>query len=785
MKNSHEFSGVPIAMVANQSISGGNENFTAFIEQARAVAATAGVNWNIDLDATGVARDGEAWDLRAMANDGRPKTYVLRTFSHCVDAQIEMLARGLTGPEPTTISPVSKAWQDLIKAHTIDHVLVRKKSVSYIGSSANAWRFLATVSGKEPWSITSDDVLLACSISEACQSAKNGRSVVLIGLIRSFVDPLHLFDACPLAGLVNRHVKGAVARAKFAQVENKLPKTLSERKSEEKLPERRAFWELIRIVFTEKPRTLNDALRFAMVKLLLITGMRIGEVALLPLDWKRTRAYVDESGKPAGQSGGISESLLIRHFAEKQGVSALYETTQFVPDMFRAEVVQTLDQVTVLTAPLRETLKAQYESGRIFPQYRADQLVDAVEMYVHLTGNPVWEIAPLSPALSACIARYRETLDHADLKGMHEIQLKSGKPLAAAVSRYFSQEKRTQGMILRDAKGSPDNGRGVMGKFLLVSDAETYVSRHLPTKLPDLATLTLDNGSELAPWELLFLLPKRAVGAGRGDSVLDPTKTFSVGIADDVLLMAALGTQSKESQSLFLLYGQTEDDQKLNIKSHSFRHLQNTELFRLGVADTIITKRFNRRSVAQSYEYDHRSLAEELDQIELPDEWALVLGESKAATVAKLISAGRANGPIVREFKHIQSTEGDTAALQFLAAEADGFHATPYGTCLNSFTVDPCPKHLECFTGCRHLSATGLPEERKNLSVLHGRLKIALASVQARPDGTVGKANQIAHAQERLDGIEKLLTTPVGQLVFPDGVDHSLPTGIGSVLHGT
>ncbi|NCA71721.1 MAG: hypothetical protein EOM91_16900 [Sphingobacteriia bacterium] len=41
------------------------------------------------------------------------------------------------------------------------------------------------------------------------------------------------------------------------------------------------------------------------------------------------------------------------------------------------------------------------------------------------------------------------------------------------------------------------------------------------------------------------------------------------------------------------------EDRRLTLQSHALRHLQNTELFRLGVADTIITKRFNRRSVAQ------------------------------------------------------------------------------------------------------------------------------------------------------------------------------------------
>jgi hypothetical protein len=758
-----------------------NSHYTAFIESARRIASDAGVDWSIALNEVGVALPGQEWDLRAMARDGRPRTYVLRTFTLVEDAQAEMARKGLSEDALAIKKPVSPAWQDLIKAHVIEFLLVRKKSLPFIASAAEAWRFLATISGKEPWDVTSDDVVLACEISDATQNTKYGRSIILMGHIRSFVDPMHLFNACPLAGNLNRMVKGRVARAKFAQVQQGVPKSLDERKNEERLPERRAFWEIVRIVFTERPATLNDAVRFAMVKILLITGLRIGEVALLPADWKRLRSYVDEVGEPAGRSGGMSDALMIRHFAEKQGTRGLYETTQFVPEMFRDELERTLDEVAKLTEPLRRTLKAQVDTGRIFPQYEPGQLVDAVQMYVHLTGNPVWAMAPHPPGVTRALALYRETLNLLHLQDVYRLQ--TGQ-LAAAVSRFFSQEQRAKGLVLRDIGGSLSADRGVRGKYLRISEVETFVRSHVKTKLSDTTSFLMDNGTPLPSWEMLFLLPKRAVGAGRGDSVLDPTTTYSVGVADEALLMSALGMASKEA-SLFQSYGKTPEDRELSIKSHSFRHLQNTELFRLGVADTIISKRFNRRSVAQSYDYDHRSLAEEMDQLELPDEWSLILGESKAATVAKMISAGRANGPIVREFKHIQAQEGDEAALRFLSAEADGFHATPYGTCLNSFTVDPCPKHLECFTGCRHLSATNLPEQRQNLLTLHGRLKTSLDHAIAKPEGAIGKENQIAHARVRLEGVEKLLATPAGGAVYPDGVDLSISTRPGSVLHGT
>jgi hypothetical protein len=64
----------------------------------------------------------------------------------------------------------------------------------------------------------------------------------------------------------------------------------------ERLPERRAFWELIRIVMTQTPRTFVDELRFAALKTMIVTGFRIGEAALLPVDWKRERNYYDPKG---------------------------------------------------------------------------------------------------------------------------------------------------------------------------------------------------------------------------------------------------------------------------------------------------------------------------------------------------------------------------------------------------------------------------------------------------------------------------------------------------------
>ena len=153
--------------------------------------------------------------------------------------------------------------------------------------------------------------------------------------------------------------------------------------------------------------------------------------------------------------------------------------------------------------------------------------------------------------------------------------------------------------------------------------------------------------------------------------------------------------------------------------------------------------------------------------------------------------------------------QGDEAAFEYLRAEADGFHCTPYGHCITSFLVDRCPKHLQCFCGCKYLCATDLPETRSNLVQLRSKLQKTVETIEGRmlasqrtakalssgapgasealvlgrtqAERSIGKnttksagsGNQLSHAKACLDGVEKLLKTPAGQLVFPEGEDLS------------
>jgi hypothetical protein len=511
---------------------------------------------------------------------------------------------------------------------------------------------------------------------------------------------------------------------------------------------------------------------------------------MLPYDWKRVRESFSTTQGISGEKGCTRSSLLLRHFPEKQqdlqsDSRVMIEGTQFIPDHFVEVLTEGLERALLLTSPLRQTLKLQTEAGRILPQYHENDLVPILDIYLLLTGTATWLEEKSGFAYGPYLKQYSDSFSATTLEELQQAQrsfLASEKStLDMAVYQYFSRLRNkikigATRLRFYDSEGEirPPTGRIFWGNvFLKVGEVEEHVREHTPTKLSDTKPMQLETGT-LETWELLFLTPKRSLAEERNGGLCNINDYASIGGPDPSFVIAQV-CEDNGGGNIFARYGQTDEDRGLSLKSHSLRHLQNTELFRLGVADTIITKRYNRRSVAQSYVYDHRSLAEALDNISLPEEIEFELGEN-ATIIAKMIQTGKASGPIVEGFRRIQRMEGEVAAYEYLKGEADGFHATPYGHCLNSFLVNPCPKNLECFAGCRHLIATNLSDNRDQLLSLQKKFTDALEMAESLPVGSVGRENQISHARTRIMAIEKLIITPEGEPVFPDGLDFSTPS---------
>lgn len=240
-------------------------------------------------------------------------------------------------------------------------------------------------------------------------------------------------------------------------------------------------------------------------------------------------------------------------------------------------------------------------------------------------------------------------------------------------------------------------------------------------------------------------------------------------------MLIALGRHA--GRSMFTTYGKLPESKTMSVKPHSLRHLMNTEMFRKNVPDTIITHQFGRRTVAQSYEYDHRNLAEKLSFIKLPPAASKVLpAGSVKELVGKMVVSGIAlQSHLGQSFKRIQHEIGDEAAFIYLAANADGFHITPYGFCTNSFSVNPCTRHLKCFDQCKHFVASGVAEHRVTLEDLYSKLVVMRDAARFKPATTVGRKNQIAHAERLIAGVSAALNAQPNQSVFADGVDQSAP----------
>lgn len=777
-----------------------NEHFYQYIELGKAIAEVRNIHWDLACESEGIC--GRPWNLNQIIDCSVGPKFYLNDFKVEDKTSKFLQEKYLNNFPPLQRHPkITKHWSELIKAAVLEQLITRKRKPSHISQNViRPLKVIATCANHvEPFDLTADIIIEAIEASQAIQ--KNGKLAdLVIGVVKTIIDTNFISSKCPLyPGLAANRLSVAKDRTpKFIKSQNELLLELEDRKNAERLPENKAFWELIRIVFTEKPQTFSDLIRFTIIQLQIFFGFRIGEAILIPEDCLRTTQYYDVSGTDVSDLGGVSKSLLIRYFAEKQSTSfnqdrgALFETSKNVFEMFEESLKQTLKRISIATEPLRLTLKKQTDSGRIFPDYDKDAVVSAIELYPLMTGNPFWLDLDESD-IKYWTTKYKENFNPNVLVELQffqwEIFYSPDKPKKLNNSTYVfwnriaNQDVSIDApLIFRNADGTKYKSKRKIWSevYLNISELEEYIRRKLPTKLSDTHSIRTSSGV-LLPYELMFLLPKRALSEERNSGITDIVHYCSVGIADTALINYALGDCVGNKDTLFFRYGKCDETRNLKLTDHQLRHLLNSVLFANGVPDTLITKYFARRTVTQSHVYEHTTLSEQLAGLPIARNIAALLGD-KASNVYKMIESGLTSGPIVDSFRKIQSELGDKEALDFLKVEADGFHSTPYGVCIKSFTVDPCPKNLECVAGCKNLAATNEPENIQNLKLLEIQLSDGLNIAKSLSQQLPGTQNQILHAQTRLDGVRKLLSTVPGKQVFPDGADFSKQLSRKTVL---
>lgn len=750
--------------------------FEILLETAQEIAAREGIDWNTPVDESGAVAKEHRWNLASMT--GRRERSGNFHFADTAPSDSALAAlnavRQSLGLSLHTRRRPLASWIDFMKICIIDHVFSRNNKPGSTQRMVLCLRILAAEAGDTPPWATSPEIVRRAFNAALTIGASGKTATDLATTVRTMIDDNRLASVPNVARFCVARIPDAASMKELEarQARNRhhshkaMLERLEDRPSPEKLPDDESYRALKRLIFGAVPKTFSDRIRFGVLKMHLVTGLRIEEVLSAPMWALLWHEYLDSDGVSAAEKGGVARELRFRHFAAKKPTeedqgAILFETSQEVPLRFQQMVADTVREVLDLTAPARNRLKLQQQSGRLFPEFSPGDLVPASEMFVRLTGNVCFSRAPIPESL---IEEYRRTGDLQSLWTIRDLQ--AGAAVSPTQISYWS---RHAALAPRDADGDRvGNGRANWKDcFFRIDEVEAYFGKELRSKGPELGTYRLSGGAEYHTHDMLFLFPSRNLIEGRNDGVLDAENYFAFKRVDYADINIAL--DGGQPESIFRRY-LGDEGRKLRIKTHQNRHLQNTELFRNDVSDAIISKRFNRTSFTQSRVYDNRSLSERFEGLDLDD---VVLDPRREPQKRALdaIEAGKLGGPKVQTFFRIRDAEGMNAAVTFLAGAVSGFHATPMGVCTTNFLAEPCSRHLECFDNCGHLTRTDDPREQRVLENLLENLLLAEATILKIPQAKrrLGWQSQLAHVQSHIRAVRQTLATKPGSQVFPVG----------------
>ncbi|MBX4937057.1 MULTISPECIES: hypothetical protein [Rhizobium] len=276
-----------------------NPFYAEYIATAKELADARGLVWDLVCDDEGKVSKDTRWDLTELVGMLPPPTYWLGQLG--VDPvaveKINEIRQGMS-QGPLALGPMPQHWRDLYQAVFVHKLLVGKTKPQSAELIAHGIRRLAPAAdGAPPWAITPEQIQLA--YNAVLRSASSGKLALdFVTMVKTILDRQKLADIPALARFcipyptneslsAQRQAETLRKRQNAHGGKEGLRRSLATRKSAAKLPEERAFWELARIVFTETPRSFSDAIRFAVFKVQIIMGFRIGEAVRVPLDWKR------------------------------------------------------------------------------------------------------------------------------------------------------------------------------------------------------------------------------------------------------------------------------------------------------------------------------------------------------------------------------------------------------------------------------------------------------------------------------------------------------------------
>ena len=494
-------------------------------------------------------------------------------------------------------------------------------------------------------------------------------------------------------------------------------RAVKQRKSDEKLPSREAMEAYAQC--TNHPFCAGEEILLRVIDLLIATGQRGNEVAVIPYDCWVEQSIKNAVGEVVTDANG--KALVecgIRYFAEKQFQSRVHWLAKSDLPLARRAV----ERLKRLTKEQREIAAWQERHpGRI------------------------WSYPPQLLVTEEQVLKW---LAFTNKRNLYLYLLKNG------VQPYDDETNHRQGKSIRR--------RYVAGE----------IERLIAPRLGGHAALTESFGSGvrvlLKTSETLAIAFDGQFRFGGREANIFRAVPRRVTLRD---INRALGADPRYP-SIFSSRSLVEADGSIiRLTSHQPRHWRNTIYHLTGMSDAQQALALGRKRLDQNKFYQHTSIEE--DTIEHQGYLAFNSYQERIDFLHAGIRTGQIQGPLTDSYHAVLEEKGTTTAEAFLTVHATALHVTPFGGCVHDFSQAPCPKHLQCWNNCSHLHLMETPSEKKNLQEQAANLSTAIVIMRDAGSGEAGSDLWLADQEQKLSNIQKALARQAisgVQQVFPSGL---------------
>lgn len=497
-------------------------------------------------------------------------------------------------------------------------------------------------------------------------------------------------------------------------------RVVKQRESNDRLPSREAMEAYA--LCSNNPFSEGEEILLRVIDLLIATGQRGNEVAVIPFDCWVERNIKDTNGNIVVDAHG--EPILecgIRYFAEKQFQSRVHWLAESdIPLAKRA-----IERLKALTSEQREIAAWQENNpGRIW-KYSQDEL---------LTDDQVMEWLGFSN------------------------EQEYGRNLFLYLTR--------NGIFPHDGASSSKAGKIKRHRYL-AGDIERLIA----PKLKEHIVLAEHNAGKysilLKTSETLAIAFDGQFRFGGRDENVFRAIPRRVTIVD---INRALGAETRYP-SIFTRRSLLEaDGSPIRLTSHQPRHWRNTIYQLTGMSDVQQALALGRKNLKQNKYYKHTTIEE--DTAEHQEFLTFNSYRDRIDFLHTEIKKGTIQGALTDSYHAILQIKGMTTAENFLTVHATALHVTPFGGCVHDFSQAPCPKHLQCWNDCSHLHLLGTPSEKKNLQEQADRLAESIIIMRDAGNGEAGSDVWLEDQEHKLRNLQKALASDVGKearQVFPSG----------------